>query len=141
MCTACLLTVSQHALCRGGVCLPRGCLPGGVSASGLAGVVNMTLVNSFVLMLKIYLCNQWRFRGAPSLRAPLRPKIFSISSSFSQNLAQNHMLVPPCRGWRPLLRKILDPPLLTDFNTCYVIPDTKQIHDKFVRFMFMISKS
>ena len=48
MCTACLLTISQHALCRGvvfvsqhalagvsekaGVYLPRGCLPRGVSA-------------------------------------------------------------------------------------------------------------
>ena len=32
--TACLLTVSQHALHRGGVC-PRGCLPGGVYLGGL----------------------------------------------------------------------------------------------------------
>ena len=52
MCTACLLTIYQHALCTG---VSGG---GGVSTSGLAGVVNMTLVNSFVLMLKIYLCNQ-----------------------------------------------------------------------------------
>ena len=34
-------------------CAGGWCLPGGVSASGLAGLVNMTLVNSFVLMLKI----------------------------------------------------------------------------------------
>ena len=44
------------------------------------------------------------FRGAPPARAPLRPKIFSISCSFSQNLAKS------C--WRPLLRGILDPPPL-----------------------------
>ena len=31
--TACLLTVSPHALCRGG-CLIRGCLPWGLSAQG-----------------------------------------------------------------------------------------------------------
>ena len=42
--------------------------------------------------------------------APPRAKIFSISCSFSQNLAKIYVGAPPQR-WRPLLREILDPPL------------------------------
>ena len=33
--------------------------------------------------------------GAHPARAPLRPKIFSISCSFSQNLAKSYVGVPP----------------------------------------------
>ena len=44
---------------------------------------------------------------------PLRPKIFSISCSFSQNLAKSYVgaTPPPPVSWRPLLRGILDPTL------------------------------
>ena len=54
---------------------------------------------------------QWRIKGGRARRAPLlRPKIFSISCSFSQNLAKSYVGAP-LEGWRPLLRGILDPPL------------------------------
>ena len=49
------------------------------------------------------------------LGGPLRPKIFSISCSFSQNLAKSYVGAP-LKGWRPLLRGILDPPLRTFFS-------------------------
>ena len=42
--------------------------------------------------------------------APLRPKIFSISCSFLEHLAKSHVGV--LRGLAPLLRGILDPPLI-----------------------------
>ena len=38
--------------------------------------------------------------GGPA-RAPLRHKIFSISCSFSQNLAKSYVGAPPPEGWRP----------------------------------------
>ena len=46
--------------------------------------------------------------GAPGVRLPLRPKMFSISCGFSENLAK---LFPPPEGWC-LLQGILDPPLV-----------------------------
>ena len=48
-----------------------------------------------------------RTRRPPS---PVRPNIFSISCSFSQNLAKSYVGAP-LEDWRPLLRGILDPPL------------------------------
>ena len=45
-------------------------------------------------------------RGAP----PLQTKIFSISCSFSENLAKSYVRAP-LESWRPLLWGILDPPL------------------------------
>ena len=40
--------------------------------------------------------------GAPGARPlPLRPKIFSISCSFSQNLAKSYVGVPPPGGLAP----------------------------------------
>ena len=47
--------------------------------------------------------------------APLRPKIFLISCSFSENLTKSYVGAPP-GGRRPLLQGILDPPLLTAWN-------------------------
>ena len=48
--------------------------------------------------------------GAPGARPP-RPKIFSISCSFSEKLAKSYVGAP-LEGWRPLLQGILDPPLI-----------------------------
>ena len=42
---------------------------------------------------------------------PPRPKIFSRFHSVFRKIWQNHMLTP-LEGWRPLLRGILDPPLI-----------------------------
>ena len=50
------------------------------------------------------------FRGRPRRASPLRPKIFSISCSFSQILAKSYVGAP-LEGWRPLLRGLLDLPL------------------------------
>ena len=52
------------------------------------------------------------FGGHARRAPPLRPKIFSISCSFFCKIWQNHMLAPPLESWRPLLRGILDPPLI-----------------------------
>ena len=42
---------------------------------------------------------------------PRGPKFFQFHAVFGK-IWQNHMLAPPPRGsWRPLLGKILDPPL------------------------------
>ena len=59
---------------------------------------------------------QWRIQGgAPPARTPLpRTKIFFISCSFWENPANLYVGAPP-RGWRPLLRGILYPPLLCVF--------------------------
>ena len=51
-----------------------------------------------------------RFRGVPPVHAPLQPKIFSISCSFSQNLAKSYVGTP-LEGWCPLLWEILHLPL------------------------------
>ena len=49
---------------------------------------------------------------APGAPPSPRSKIFSISCSFSQNLAKIYMSALPLpQRWRPLLREILDPPL------------------------------
>ena len=53
--------------------------------------------------------------------SPLRPKIFSISCSFSQNLAKSYVGAPP-EGWRPLLRGILDPPLNWSVANVRILP-------------------
>ena len=55
--------------------------------------------------------------GAPGAR-PLRPKIFSISCSFSQNLVKSYVGAP-LEIWRPLLRKILYPPLIPVINSAF----------------------
>ena len=66
----------------------------------------------------------WSERGRVSLvppsvadsrgdASPLRPKIFSISCSFSENLAKSYVGVP-LECWRPLLQGILDPPRSLD---------------------------
>ena len=54
--------------------------------------------------------------GTPPACAPLRPKIFLISCSFSENLTKLYVGAPqppfpPPEGRRPLLQGILDPPL------------------------------
>ena len=62
------------------------------------------------------------FRGAKGARAPLQPEIFSISCSFSENLAISYVGSPPPSpdGWRPLLRGILDPPMTGDSNLMFL---------------------
>ena len=50
-------------------------------------------------------------KGALPARAPLRPKVFSFSCSFWENLAKSYVGTPLSEGWRPLLRGILDLPL------------------------------
>ena len=59
--------------------------------------------------------SQWRIQGGgtPGVRPPpLRTKIFLISCSFSENLANLYAGAPLLEDWRPLLWEILDPPLL-----------------------------
>ena len=51
------------------------------------------------------------FRRGASSAPPLRPKIFSISCSFSENLTKSYVGAPTPEGRRPLLQGILDPPL------------------------------
>ena len=48
------------------------------------------------------------FKGA---HPPYGPKFSQIHAVF-RKIWQNHMLVPPPQGWLPLLRGILDPPLV-----------------------------
>ena len=62
-----------------------------------------------------------RFGGGAT---PLRPKIFSISRSFSQNLAKSYVGAP-LEGWRPLRWGIMDPPLQGDLShgAGGIIPD------------------
>ena len=50
-------------------------------------------------------------RGVPRCLPPLRPKMFSISCSFGVNFTKSYVGAP---SWRmaPLLRGILDPPLV-----------------------------
>ena len=51
-------------------------------------------------------------KGVASGTSPLlRPKMFSISCSFSENLAKSYVGAPSLKGWRPLLQGILDLPL------------------------------
>ena len=50
-------------------------------------------------------------RGARGTRAPPGVQILSISCSFWGNLAKSYVGAPP-GSWRPLLGKILDPPLV-----------------------------
>ena len=45
--------------------------------------------------------------GAP----PPTAQNFLNFMQFFRKIWQNHMLAPPLEGWRPLLRRILDPPL------------------------------
>ena len=53
--------------------------------------------------------------GGTQPAPPPWPKIFSISCSFSRNLAKSYVGAP-LEGWRPLLRGILDPPLVSLTN-------------------------
>ena len=53
---------------------------------------------------------------APPVRAPLRPKIFSISGSFGGNLTKSYVGAP--EGWHPLLQVILNPLLLLIIVQC-----------------------
>ena len=48
-------------------------------------------------------------KGVPPAHAPPRPKIFSISCSFWEIFGK-------IVGWRPLLRGILEPPLICNLN-------------------------
>ena len=43
---------------------------------------------------------------------PVRPKIFAISCSFWENFGKIVGWCPLLEGWRPLLRGIMDPPLV-----------------------------
>ena len=52
---------------------------------------------------------QWRIQGALPAPPP-RTKIFLISCSFLENLANLYISTPP-ESWCPLLLEILDPPL------------------------------
>ena len=67
--------------------------------------INVQLHRLFVELLRL----QWRIQeGYPPL--PPRPKIFSISCSFWENLTKLYVGVPlECQ--HPLLQGILDPPL------------------------------
>ena len=59
-------------------------------------------------------CFQWWIQGGCPRRAPLRTKLFLISWSFSENLANLYAWAPLLEGWRSLLRGILDlPPALS----------------------------
>ena len=49
-------------------------------------------------------------------RPPYGPKFSQFHAVFHK-IWQNHMLAPPLEGWRPLLRGILDQPLIS----CIVI--------------------
>ena len=49
--------------------------------------------------------------GAPGARPRYGPNISQFHATFCK-IWQNHMLAAPLEGWRPLLRGILDPPLL-----------------------------
>ena len=53
--------------------------------------------------------------GAPGARPPYSPK-FSRFHAVFRKIWQNRMLAPPLEGWRPLLRGILDPPLIITHN-------------------------
>ena len=60
--------------------------------------------------------------GAPGARSPLRTKIFSISCTFSENLAKSYVGAP-LEGWRPSygeswIRPWLEPYLLLKNRTC-----------------------
>ena len=50
--------------------------------------------------------------GARDAR-PLGAQILSISCSFWENMAKSYVGTPPPGSWRPLLGKILDPPLVS----------------------------
>ena len=56
------------------------------------------------------------FRGGRARRAPPPPPPhgpkFSQFHAVFRKIWQNHMLRPSLEGWRPLLRGILDPPLI-----------------------------
>ena len=75
------------------------------------------------------------FRGAhPARPPPLRPKIFSISCSFLENLTKLYVGAP-LEGWRPLLQGILDPPLAPNVDPplhllviCEVFSQTPNSH-------------
>ena len=56
---------------------------------------------------------QWRIQegGSPGAHPPLQTKIFLISCSLSENLANLYAGALLLEGWLPLLRGILDPPL------------------------------
>ena len=56
-----------------------------------------------------------RGEGTP----PHRTKIFLISCSFSENLANLYSDTSLLEGWRPLLREILDPPLVLHNQRAY----------------------
>ena len=58
---------------------------------------------------------QWRIQGgggsSPGAHPPLQTKIFLISCSLSENMANLYAGALILEGWRPLLRGILDPSL------------------------------
>ena len=61
--------------------------------------------------------SQWWIQGGvPPAHPPLRPKIFSISCRFWENVTKSYIGVP-LEGQRPLLQGILDLPLLASKET------------------------
>ena len=70
-----------------------------------------------------------RLRGRTPGR-PLRPKIFSISFSFSQNWAKTYMLAPPSEGWRPHTGNPGSAPVIQSTHKCiyliYYLPLPRQ---------------
>ena len=95
--------ISQHALGQ----TP----PNGHCSRQYASYWNAFLLHICILIYLQFpflfgLHDQWRIQGAPSVRAsPYRPKFFLICMQF---LGKYGKFV--C--WRPLLRGILDPPLM-----------------------------
>ena len=85
-------------VCLGGVCLRGvsawGCLPKG---SVCQWVYTFPPVDRMTDTCENITFPSGGFRGAPPACAPLRPKIFSISCSFSQNLAKSYV---GARTWR-----------------------------------------
>ena len=67
------------------------------------------------------------FRGG-TRRPPYGPKFSQFHAVF-RKMWQNHMLAPPLEGWHPLLREILDPPLMfidVYLWTCLIITACKR---------------
>ena len=63
------------------------------------------------LSIEITPVNSGGFRRAPPARIPYGPK-FSQFHTVSRKIWQNHMLASPWRVGTPLLRGIMDPPLV-----------------------------
>ena len=73
---------------------------------------------------------QWRIQGGRSrhTHTPLQPTIFLIACSFSEIFAKSYVGALLLEDWRPLLRGILDPPLLQQNNLKYILFKTPRVN-------------